>query len=84
MSSRRSRWTRSNERRATTNQKQDLAIIETIEAASKGASPRIVLAEGEDLRVVKAAIQAAHDGVAKVSVVADRYHRCAGNGPEGN
>ncbi|MEM9629276.1 MAG: phosphate acetyltransferase [Pseudomonadota bacterium] len=47
-----------------------MAIIDDIIAASRKASPRIVLAEGEDARVVQAAMEAANDGLARISVVA--------------
>ncbi len=47
-----------------------MAIIDEITAASRQASPHIVLAEGEDERVVQAALTAAKEGIAKVSVVA--------------
>ncbi|MGI9418482.1 MAG: phosphate acetyltransferase [Geminicoccaceae bacterium] len=58
-------------------------IVDEITAASRKASPRIVLAEGEDGRVVQAALQAASDGVAKVSVVArpDAFHALAKGAP---
>lgn len=56
-----------------------MGIVDDITGASKKASPRIVLAEGEDSRVVHAALQAASEGVAKVSVVArpDAFHALA-------
>ncbi|MGI9490925.1 MAG: phosphate acetyltransferase [Geminicoccaceae bacterium] len=56
-----------------------MGIVEDIAAASKRALPRIVLAEGEDGRVVQAALQAACEGVARVSVVArpDVFHGLA-------
>ena len=46
-----------------------MTIIDAITAASRRASPRIVLAEGEDPRVVEAALLATAEGVAKVSLV---------------
>ena len=60
-----------------------MGIVEDIAAASKRASPRIVLAEGEDGRVVQAALQAAREGVARVSVVArlDVFHGLAKGAP---
>lgn len=60
-----------------------MGIVDDIWAASKKASPRIVLAEGEDSRVVQAAVQAAHEGVAEVSVVAraDVFHALAKGAP---
>ena len=58
-----------------------MTIIDDIRAASSAASPHIVLSEGEDVRVVSAALQAARDGVARVSVVAkaDVFQRLAGD-----
>ena len=60
-----------------------MAILDEIVAASRKASPRIVLAEGEDARVVEAALQAAKDDVADVSVVAkaDVFRRLADGAP---
>lgn len=60
-----------------------MAIIDDIKAASRKASPRIVLAEGEDIRVVTAAGLAAEEGVARVSVVArpDAFHDLAKGAP---
>jgi len=49
-----------------------MTVLDKITAASSQALSHVVLAEGEDLRVVKAAVLAASDGVAKVSVVAER------------
>ena len=48
-----------------------MTIIDAIIARSRAASPRIVLAEGEDPRVVEAALWAAQEGVARVSVVGE-------------
>ncbi|MGI9417131.1 MAG: phosphate acetyltransferase [Geminicoccaceae bacterium] len=64
-----------------TSDEVDPAIIEKITATSRATSPRIVLSEGEDIRVVKAALQAAREGVADISVVADRdtFQRLAGD-----
>ena len=45
--------------------------IDDIIAVSKAASPRIVLAEGEDPRVAEAAVRAQVDGLAKVVIVGD-------------
>ena len=45
--------------------------IADIIAASKAAKPRIVLAEGEDKRVVEAAVRASADGLADVVIVGD-------------
>ncbi len=58
-----------------------MTIIDDIRAASSAASPHIVLAEGEDVRVVTAALQAASQGVARVSVVGaeDVFLRLAGD-----
>lgn len=46
-----------------------MTIIDAITAASRRASPHIVLAEGEDPRVIEAALLATAEGVAKVSLV---------------
>jgi len=61
----------------------EMGIVDQITAASKKASPRIVLAEGEDIRVVQAALQAAREGVADISVVArpDAFHELAKGAP---
>lgn len=58
-----------------------MTIIDDIKAASSAASPHIVLAEGEDIRVVTAALQAAREGVARISVIAahDAFQRLAGD-----
>ena len=48
-----------------------MGVVDDIMAMARRASPRIVLAEDEDSRVVQAAIRAANDGVAKVTVVAN-------------
>ena len=45
--------------------------IDDIIAASKAAAPRIVLSEGEDVRVAQAAAQAQADGLAEVIIVGD-------------
>lgn len=60
-----------------------MAIIDDIIAASRKASPRIVLAEGEDARVVQAAMQAANEGLARISVVAqpDAFKQLAKGAP---
>ncbi len=46
--------------------------IDNIIAASKAVRPRIVLAEGEDARVAKAAVRAQQDGLAEAVIVGDR------------
>ncbi len=46
--------------------------VNDIIAVSRAASPRIVLAEGEDARVAEAAVRAQADGLAKVVIVGDR------------
>ena len=46
--------------------------INDIIAVSKAASPRIVLAEGEDARVAEAAVRAQADGLASVVIVGER------------
>ena len=58
-----------------------MTIIDDIKAASSAASPHIVLAEGEDPRVVTAALLAAKEGVAEISVVAEleTFLRLAGD-----
>ena len=48
-----------------------MSVIGRMTAASSKALPHIVLAEGDDPRVVEAAVKAASEKVAKVSVVAD-------------
>ena len=48
-----------------------MTIMEAIIARSRAALPRIVLAEGEDPRVVQASLWAAREGVARVSLVAE-------------
>lgn len=60
-----------------------MEIIDNITTASRKACPRIVLAEGEDERVVEAAVKAASDRVADISVVAreDVFHRLAKGAP---
>ncbi len=45
--------------------------IDDIIAASKAAAPRIVLSEGEDVRVAQAAARAQADGLAEVIIVGD-------------
>ena len=58
-----------------------MTILDDITAASSAAQPRIVLAEGEDPRVVEAALRAAKEGVARISVVAETeaFLRLAGD-----
>ena len=58
-----------------------MTIIDAITTASRKASPRIVLAEGADPRVVEAALRATAEGVAKVSLVGqpDVFRRLAAN-----
>ncbi|MGH1484101.1 MAG: phosphate acetyltransferase [Geminicoccales bacterium] len=60
-----------------------MTIVDDITAVSRQARPRIVLAEGEDSRVVKAALKATNDGVADISVVAkaDVFARLADGAP---
>ena len=59
-----------------------MTIIDAIIARSREAQPRIVLAEGEDPRVVQAALWAAREGIARVSVVAEleTFLRLSGDG----
>jgi phosphate acetyltransferase len=61
-----------------------MSIIEDITAASRQANPRIVLAEGEDKRVVQAALKAARNKVAAISIVAreEVFARLADGAPE--
>ena len=58
-----------------------MTILDDITTASRAAMPRIVLAEGEDRRVVEAALWAAREGVAEISVVAEleAFLRLAGD-----
>lgn len=60
-----------------------MGVLDDITAIARRVSPRIVLAEGEDERVVQAALEAAKEGVAKVSVVgrAEVVDRLAGDAP---
>lgn len=59
-------------------------VLEEIFEAARGARPRIVLAEGEDPRIVEAALRAARDDLAEVHVVArtDAFALRAGDAPE--
>lgn len=61
-----------------------MTLIDNIKAASQKTKPRITLAEGEDKRVVKAALKAARDEVADISVVAraEMFDRLANGAPE--
>jgi phosphate acetyltransferase len=58
-----------------------MTLIDDIKASSKKALPHIVLAEGEDPRIVEAALRAAKEGLARISVVAEleTFLRLAGN-----
>ncbi|MEM8948082.1 MAG: phosphate acetyltransferase [Pseudomonadota bacterium] len=58
-----------------------MTIIDDITALSRAALPRIVLAEGDDRRVVEAALKAAKEGVAEISVVGEleTFLRLAGD-----
>lgn len=47
-------------------------FLESIFKVARKAAPRIVLSEGDDPRVVEAAVRAANDGLARVSVVAEQ------------
>ncbi|MEM9441485.1 MAG: phosphate acetyltransferase [Pseudomonadota bacterium] len=60
-----------------------MGILDDITAASRQAFPRIVLAEGEDERVVAAAVMAANEDIADISVVAkaDVFRRLAKGAP---
>ncbi|MEM7717869.1 MAG: phosphate acetyltransferase [Pseudomonadota bacterium] len=46
-----------------------MSIIEDIAAASKRVQPHIVLSEGDDPRVIEAAMRAKQDGLAQISIV---------------
>jgi phosphate acetyltransferase len=46
-----------------------LSIIENIAAACKSAQPHIVLSEGDDPRIIEAAICATKDGLARVTLI---------------
>jgi phosphate acetyltransferase len=46
--------------------------LERILATAKQAPKRIVLPEGEDPRIVEAAIRASHEGVAEITLVGNR------------
>ncbi len=46
-----------------------MSVLEDICETSRSASPRISLAEGDDPRIVEAALKATRDGVAKVQLV---------------
>ena len=59
-------------------------LIEKIEAKALKIYPHIVLAEGEDPRVVDAAIKAVNKGVAKISVIANqkKFNLLTKNSPD--
>lgn len=59
-------------------------ILEEIFEAARGARPRIVLSEGEDQRIVDAALRATREDLAEVHVVArpGRFALHAGDAPE--
>jgi len=65
----------------TLSLKAVMTIIDAITETSRTASPRIVLAEGEDPRVVEAALSSAKGGVATLSVVGkpDVFRQLAGD-----
>ena len=46
-----------------------MSIIENIAARCKSAGPHIVLSEGDDPRVIDAAVRATHDGLARVTLI---------------
>jgi phosphate acetyltransferase len=43
--------------------------LDDIIAAAKAEPSRIVLAEGEDLRIIDGAVRAVNDGIARVTLV---------------
>jgi len=46
-----------------------LSVIENIVAASKRAQPHIVLSEGNDPRIIEAAVRATQDGLARITLI---------------
>ncbi|NNE89794.1 MAG: phosphate acetyltransferase [Silicimonas sp.] len=46
-----------------------MAVIDDIAAASRAARPHIVLSEGDDPRIQEAALRAAQDGVARLTLI---------------
>ena len=46
-----------------------MSIIENIAAACKSAQPHIVLSEGDDPRIIEAAMRATKDGLARVTLI---------------
>ncbi|MCH9806330.1 MAG: phosphate acetyltransferase [Alphaproteobacteria bacterium] len=50
-----------------------MTLLDEICAISRAASPRIVLSEGEDARVIEAALQATTDGLAKMVLIGDDW-----------
>ena len=60
-------------------------VLEAIFARARAACPRIVLSEGEDPRIVEAALRASRDGLAEIHVVAraDRFAALAEGTDEG-
>lgn len=61
-----------------------MGVLEAIFEAARAARPRIVLAEGEDPRIVEAALRATREGLAEVHVIAQRdvFASMAGDAPE--
>ena len=64
-------------------------VVERIRSRARAARRRLVLAEGEDERVVSAAAQLAGEGLATVTLLADREvaqatARRAGRGARGS
>lgn len=48
-----------------------MRLLDDISHASRAASPRIVLSEGEDPRIIEAALKATRDRVAQVLLIGD-------------